>query len=408
MMRWRLAAVAATCLVGATACGPPGTAAPFDPSTCARTVTTVFQHVGRSASNQRVSGDGRFVVFQVDDGTGPTIPIMYGAFSDSYNLNIYDLQTGVTTPINAPGTTALDASVSGDGRYVAYREATRDANYALRFGVDVWDRSTGITTRITSMSANVWGPSVSDDGRYVAFASDATDLVAGDPDVNANADLFVWDRVSGATTRLTDQSVNFFVVDVLFGPRSVRISGDGSTILLARVVAPDSSQIVSVNRVTGVATTLLNQQSFPGPNGPVQPWAMLGSVSADGQVLTYATAAPGSVDDQNFTWDVFRRGPAGTTQLTRPQTGPPGTQNQSFAVFVDSTGRWTGFVTSLVDPTDTVTSPPATLTYGSTWIVDSVTGVYRNLGPYGVTAASASGAVLVGGTGAGDVFVSRC
>jgi len=38
---------------------------------------------------------------------------------------------------------------------------------------------------------------VSGDGRYIALASAASNLVAGDSDINNNWDIFVHDRISG-------------------------------------------------------------------------------------------------------------------------------------------------------------------------------------------------------------------
>lgn len=45
--------------------------------------------------------------------------------------------------------------------------------------------------------------SISDDGRYVAFSSDATNLVPTPPDTNNNRDIFVYDRLTKKTTRMS-------------------------------------------------------------------------------------------------------------------------------------------------------------------------------------------------------------
>src|SRR3990172_2224779 len=47
-------------------------------------------------------------------------------------------------------------------------------------------------------------PSISADGRYVAFSSDATNLVPGD--TNTATDVFVRDRQSGTTERVSVDS----------------------------------------------------------------------------------------------------------------------------------------------------------------------------------------------------------
>ena len=80
-------------------------------------------------------------------------------------------------------------SISADGRYVAfYSDADNlvpdDSNFV--FDVFVRDRRTGTTTRVSVDSAGnqgddeQFGPSISADGRYVAFDSVATNLVTGD------------------------------------------------------------------------------------------------------------------------------------------------------------------------------------------------------------------------------------
>src|SRR5689334_11790833 len=51
---------------------------------------------------------------------------------------------------------------------------------------------------------NSYAPSISADGRYVAFISDADNLVAGD--TNHAKDVFVHDRWTGATERVSVDS----------------------------------------------------------------------------------------------------------------------------------------------------------------------------------------------------------
>ncbi len=105
---------------------------------------------------------------------------------------------------------SYSASISGDGRYVAfYSEATNlvanDSNAAS--DVFVRDRSGGRTERVSVDSAGGQAngasarPSISRNGQRVAFESDAADLVAGDN--NGDADVFVRDRGDDETTRVS-------------------------------------------------------------------------------------------------------------------------------------------------------------------------------------------------------------
>ena len=65
----------------------------------------------------------------------------------------------------------------------------------------------GTTTRVSVASDGTQGmnysenPSISADGRYVAFASYANNLVAND--TNGRSDVFVHDRQTGETTRVS-------------------------------------------------------------------------------------------------------------------------------------------------------------------------------------------------------------
>src|SRR5262249_9356055 len=92
-------------------------------------------------------------------------------------------------------------AISADGRYVAFdSQATNlvasDTNGAG--DVFVHDRITGATVRVSVDSSGAQGnygsyrPSISADGRFVAFMSYATNLVAGD--TNGTFDIFVHDR----------------------------------------------------------------------------------------------------------------------------------------------------------------------------------------------------------------------
>ncbi len=62
----------------------------------------------------------------------------------------------------------------------------------------VHDRQTGTTTRVSigadgTEANNSHGPTLSADGHYVAFQSDASNLVTGD--TNKATDIFVYDRL---------------------------------------------------------------------------------------------------------------------------------------------------------------------------------------------------------------------
>jgi len=101
-------------------------------------------------------------------------------------------------------------SMSSDGRFVAFDSAasnlvTADTNG--RADVFVHDVLTRETTRVSLASDGTEadhlsaGPRISADGRIVAFESFADNLVPGD--TNGSPDVFVHNRMTGRTTRVS-------------------------------------------------------------------------------------------------------------------------------------------------------------------------------------------------------------
>jgi hypothetical protein len=105
---------------------------------------------------------------------------------------------------------SLFAAISSDGRFVAFQSLASDlvvGDTNIATDVFLHDRQTGLTERVSladdgSQALNgSYVPDVSGDGRHVAFYSDASNLVAGD--TNGKRDVFVRDRVAGATDRVS-------------------------------------------------------------------------------------------------------------------------------------------------------------------------------------------------------------
>src|SRR5204862_5967489 len=99
---------------------------------------------------------------------------------------------------------------SAAGRFVAFRTtATTVVAGDTNVLPAVWGRygRAGTTVRVSVASDGTQGnnassyPALSADGRFVAFDSDATNLVAGD--TNGTTDVFVHDRQTGTTERVS-------------------------------------------------------------------------------------------------------------------------------------------------------------------------------------------------------------
>ena len=122
-------------------------------------------------------------------------------------------------------------AISSDGRFVAFASDASnlvpgDTNMAT--DVFVRDRRTGATTRVSVSTAGEEGdrtsnaPSISGDGRFVTFVSDASNLVAGD--TNNHTDVFIRDRRAGITKRV---SVSTSLVQANDQSSGARITPDG-------------------------------------------------------------------------------------------------------------------------------------------------------------------------------------
>mgnify|MGYP000728182821 CR=1 FL=1 len=181
-----------------------------------------------AASRPTLSADGRFVAF--DSAASNLVPNDTNNVAD---LSVHDRITGSTTrvSVNSAGEqcnrASVFASLSADGRYVAFEsEASdlvpNDTNGSL--DIFVHDRLTGSTARVSVNSADGQGNSdsyystLSADSRYIAFYSLASNLVPGD--TNDEGDIFVCDRLTGSTTRVSVSSTGVNKPALTFTPPS--------------------------------------------------------------------------------------------------------------------------------------------------------------------------------------------
>ncbi|WP_164985246.1 S-layer homology domain-containing protein [Ammoniphilus sp. CFH 90114] len=176
-----------------------------------RELETITQTGGRSDSgngNDRVeiSGEGRYIVFD-----SLAKGLVEEDQDEKRDVFLYDRETKTTTRISTrPGLTEEDLghssspSMSMDGRYIAFDSEVNllnSAEYNYMTNVYLYDRDTGTIRRISDgLGGEVpdgWSyePSISADGQTVAFLSDASNLVEGDE--NYEADLFIYNNQRG-------------------------------------------------------------------------------------------------------------------------------------------------------------------------------------------------------------------
>ena len=146
-----------------------------------------------------ISIDGRYISF-----VSYASNLVPDDFNYSSDVFVHDLTTSETTRVSvaSDGTEAdfysYSAAMSSDGRYVAFESEAEnlvpdDLNYSS--DIFVHDRETGETTRVsvasdgTEADSYSYALSISGNGKYVAFESEATNLVPDD--FNNRIDIFI-------------------------------------------------------------------------------------------------------------------------------------------------------------------------------------------------------------------------
>jgi Tol biopolymer transport system component len=244
-------------------------------------------------------------------------------------------------------------SVSADGRLVAF--VSRAPNLVAgdtngRQDVFVHDRASGRTTRVSVSSRGRQGnddsglhAAISADGRFVAFTSRASNLVAGD--TNRQEDVFVHDHTTARTTRVSVSSRG----RQGNGESSVApaISADGRFVAFAsrssNLVAGDTNRKWDVF-VRDRRTNITSRVSV-GFAGQANGHSTLPSISADGRYVAFGSVASNlAARDTNHRSDVFVRDRRRHV-TSRVSVGPGGQQaaGRSFSPAITADGRVVAF-----------------------------------------------------------------
>jgi Tol biopolymer transport system component len=319
------------------------------------------------SSHALISADGRHGAFT--SAASNLVPGDTNGIADAF---VRDLDTGITQRISvaSDGTQANGPSsaeaISADGRFVAFSgDASNlvagDSNQ--KTDVFVRDRQTGVTERVsvasdgTEANADCWAESISADGRFVTLASDASNLVSGD--TNNNTDVFVHDRQTGLTERISVASDGMEGND---GSFDSRISADGRFVAFAsfcsNLVLNDTNETGDVfvhDRATG-ATEMVSVPS-DGDTAKDQttyfggPYSSQPRISADGRFVAFVSQATNLVPgDLNGAADVFVRDrQKGLTE--RVSVASDGTEANGWELgSISADGRYVAFTSSGSQP----------------------------------------------------------
>lgn len=246
-----------------------------------------------------------------------------------------------------------DPSMSADGRYVAFYSLASDLVEPDTNGtwdVFVRDRQSGTTERISVSSAGVQSdglshyPSISSDGRFVAFMSAATNLL-GTTDANNTWDVFVRDRQNGVTTRVSVSSAGMEAHGVSSYPS---ISADGRYVAFesyaSDLVDGDTNGAPDIfvhDRTSGAATRVSVHTAGTQAGGP----SYYPSISADGRFVAFWSVATDLVSgDMNGVSDAFvhDRQTGVTERVSLSTSGMPG-DGDSLYPALSADGRYVTF-----------------------------------------------------------------
>ncbi len=279
-----------------------------------------------------VSDDGNLVAF-VSMATN----LVAGDTNAYQDVFVRDLAAGTTERVSVDSSGAeangfcAGAAMSGDGRFVAFHgNATNLVAGDSNGCADIFlrNRSSGTTTRVSVSTTggeadrDCLSPAISKDGNFVAFQSDARHLVGNDP--YGYIDVFLRDVAAGKTSQVSL---------TLGGGRpsgdSVRpsISDAGDRVAFEStandlVTGDHSHYDVFVRDVPGATTTRASLSSAgEEPNGECEE----AHISGDGVFVAFESTASNLVDhDVNASADVFVRS-LSNSMTTRASVASDGT-----------------------------------------------------------------------------------
>jgi Tol biopolymer transport system component len=349
----------------------------FGTVTLASATAGGMQAEGDSTSPS-ISADGRFIAFESNatellPGLDPIFP---GGPPFSV-IFVKDLETGELVLASATATgspaigSSLEASISADGRFVAF---SSDAANLVPGGdtngsatdVFVKNLQTGELTLASATAAGRQGngftdqPSISADGRFVAFRSGSTNLVPGGDTTPGVSDVLVKDLQTGelilvsATAMGTQADEESSEPSISAGGRFVVFTSDAGNLL----PAPDRNGIflapdVFVKDLWTGALTLVSA-SASGLQGNRFSTAIGDRlISDDGHFVAFTSAATDldPAGDANGTIpDVFVKDlRTGEVALASVSTAGVQGKASSFADSISADGRFVAFTSGAAE-----------------------------------------------------------
>ncbi len=394
----------------------------------APTTATVTSRVSVASGGAQVRGGGPSVIESVATSADGSViafvsnatNLVPGDANGVFDVFTYEVASGRTTRISvaSDGSEATapsqDVAISGDGNVVAFVSAAANLVPGDTNGqkdVFVRDRQSGTTSRVSLATGGAQAmaasgqPALSADGRWVAFSSAAGELAPGD--ANGESDVFLHDRVGAITDRVSVDSAGGDPDGPSVAPD---LSADGTVVAFESRATDllqggaDGNNLADVFVAAGGVITRVDVGA-PVPQGGD---SGAPSLSADGRYVAYTSAATNIAPPDAYPGtDVFVYDRTGGTTRRVSLAGPSGAPNgasHSADVVVAGTHILVAFAsdaTNLV-PGDTNEAPDAFVRNVST---DTTTR--ESVDAAGGQAAGTSAAPLLAADGGVATFVSN-
>lgn len=311
-----------------------------------------------------LSADGRFVAFV---SWASLSPVDTNRLADVYVLD----RTSGRVTLESLGFDGGEADgtnshprISGDGRFVVFNSVARNIlplpRRSPRSQVFLRDRQTGRTTLVSRTPAgdmsDGWsdGPDISDDGRFVVFESTATDLMVDADAKGLTQDVYRYEVGTHAIVRASvDDRGEQSSSGRSFAPS---ISGNGRFIAFTSSAPLDRAVTLRTGhgprdrrgsqvfvRDMEAGTTRLASRTPDGREGSGASFHPV--ISADGRVVAFVSSATDLVRrDKNRLDDVFRYDTAsGRTMLVSRSARGGGADNRSDWPALSADGRYVAF-----------------------------------------------------------------
>ncbi len=331
----------------------------------------------RASSYASMSADGRWVVFAsrasnlvggITDPAGRMDVFLF----DRQSETITQVTRSLASPSAAPNGESHNNALSADGRWIAFESFASNMVNAVdannQNDIFMYDTVTGSTVLVSrAQNSATQTPNnessivdISNDGRYVVYRSKATNIVPGVTDSNNTDDVFLFDRVSQATTLLSKAFGTATTSNRM--TYRARVSDDGRWVMLDSEstnlvpgIAPEhyaGSNVFLIDRSNG-SIALLSHSRGDGPVSAVS--GTSSDLSADGRWVTmvsYSSELVPGLRDQPDSPDVYQldRQSASVELITRA-IGLEFAGGRCIDSIVSADGNWVYF-TGLAHPSE--------------------------------------------------------